>query len=212
MADGTRKPVEELKAGDTVKTWSFYNGCYENKPVVANMYHGTKEWEVLKLNFSDGSDLDIIYDHGLFNADLNNNVYINIGNVEQYIGDKFVKYGETEAVTLTGYRIETKTVGAYAPLSADNNNCFINGLYTICSEEECCGLFEHFEISEGMKYDEAKMQSDIEKYGLYTYDDLSDCMSEELFNAINAKYYKISVAKYGIPRDEIARIFNQYMQ
>ena len=36
------------------------------------------------------------------------------------------------------------------------------------------GNLHYFEMGEGMKYDEELMQADIEKYGLYTYDDFAD--------------------------------------
>ena len=43
------------------------------------------------------------------------------------------------------------------------------------------GLFNIFEVdAETLKYDEIAMQSDIEQFGLYTYDEFND-ISEKIF-------------------------------
>jgi hypothetical protein len=214
MADGTKKPVEDVKTGDMVKTWSFYDGRYEDRAVVANMYHGTHEWQVLTLDFSDGTSVRTVYDHGFYDVELNRHAYITAGNVEDYIGDRFIKQsenGENKTVVLTGYKVTTETVGAYTVLTQQNYNCLVNDMLTCCPEPQTAGLFEFFDVGDDMKYDEEKMLADIEKYGVYSYEDLADGMTEEMFNAINAKYFKISAEKYGFDRQDIIDIFNMYM-
>ena len=57
------------------------------------------------------------------------------------------------------------------------------------------GMVNLFEYDENMKYDETLMVQDIEKYGLYTYDDFKDYVSIEVFNAFPFKYYKVAIGK-----------------
>ena len=52
-----------------------------------------------------------------------------------------------------------------------------------------------------MKYDAEKMQTDIETYGLYRYDEWSDYVTYEEFIALNGQYFKILVGK-GILQEE----------
>ena len=54
-----------------------------------------------------------------------------------------------------------------------------------------------------MNYDEEAMQADIEKYGLYTYEDFKGLMTEDLFNALPWKYFKIAVGKGMMTWDDI---------
>ena len=54
-----------------------------------------------------------------------------------------------------------------------------------------------------MKYNEAAMQADIEKYGLYTYEDFKDYISEEMFEIMDLKYLTVSVGKGLLTWDEI---------
>lgn len=214
MADGTKKAVENVKVGDMVMTWNFFDGCYEAQPVVVNMYHGTTAWDVLTLKFSDGTEVRTMYEHGFYDADLRRNAYINTENVSDYIGDRFVKQandGSNTTVVLIDYSIETETAGAYTVLTAQNYNCLSDGMLSCCPEPLTSGLFEFFEIGDGMKYNAEQMQADVETYGLYTYEDLADGMTEEMFVAINAKYFKISALKYGFDRQDIIDIFNEYI-
>ena len=54
-----------------------------------------------------------------------------------------------------------------------------------------------------MKYDEAKMNADIETYGLYTYDDFAEYCTYEQFVALSLENFKVSVGKGYITWEEI---------
>ena len=56
------------------------------------------------------------------------------------------------------------------------------------------------------KYDEAKMQADIDRYGLYSYDEFSDYLSEMQFDMFNGKYFKVLVGKGVFTREDIMDI------
>ena len=214
MADGSKKLVEDVKPGDEVLSWSFYKGAYEVQTVMANMDEGTEAWVVLTLHFSDGTEVRTMYSHGFFDATRGTMVYLDTENVKNYLGDAFIKQsatGDNETVTLTDYSIKTEIIGAYTVLTAHNYNCLVNDMLSCCPEPECPGLFEYFELDGNMRYDEAKMQQDIETYGVYEYADLAECMTEEMFDALDARYFKISAEKYGWSAENIIEIFNMYM-
>ena len=53
-------------------------------------------------------------------------------------------------------------------------------------------------MGDGLKYDEEALQKDIEKYGLFTYEELAEYLTEEEFAsfvAMNGHYYKIGIGK-----------------
>ncbi len=77
------------------------------------------------------------------------------------------------------------------------------------------GLFNIFEVdSETMKYDEAKKQADIEKYGLYTFEEFAEIIpvSEPVFNAFNGYYLKIAIGKGIIDLDTLKVLVERYSE
>ena len=71
-------------------------------------------------------------------------------------------------------------------------------------------MVNFFEYDENMKYVEESMQRDIEKYGLYTYDDFAEYVSEEVFNAFPFKYFKVAVGKGLITYEYILELIEFY--
>ena len=215
MADGTKKPVEQIEVGEMVLTWSFWNGCYEAQPVVHNMYHGTQEWDVLTLKFSDGtSEVDIIGDHGLYDANKHSYVYISIDNVNDYIGDTFIKStadGKTEEVQLVDYEINKEQKGAYNIISTHNINCFVGDILIVSPEVYAPGLFEYFDIDDNMKFDEEQINREVEQYGFYDYSEFSDYISEEVFEAYNLPYYKIFVERGTVDYDGLVKMIALFL-
>ncbi len=75
------------------------------------------------------------------------------------------------------------------------------------------GLLNIFEVdSETMKYDEAKRQADIEKYGLYTFEEFAEIIpvSEAVFNAFNGKFLKVAIGKGLIDVDTLESLIKLY--
>ena len=197
MADGTLKAVEDIVVGDEVLTWSFINGTYEIAPVCLAVDDGVGEYTILTLNFEDGTALRLIDEHGVFDADLNKYAYINPENVDEYIGHVFVKLNADGSVTttkFTSYSLSTETVGCYTLQTAFNVNCVAEGLLTQ-TPPLCEGYFDYFEMGDFMQYDQEQMQADIEKYGLYTYEDFQDYLTYDAFIAFNGPYLKVAVGK-----------------
>ena len=210
MANGTQKAVEDLQQGDMVMTWSMWNGRYEAQPVAVKWYHGTRDWEVLTLKFSDKTEVRIINEHGFFDADKNTYAYIRKDNVSDYIGDKFIKHqadGSNAEVTLTDYELTEETVGSYSIQTAYNENFIVENMLSMTGEDYR-GRFEYFDIGEGMKYDEVKMQQDIKTYGLYTYEDFSDYLTPMQFEMFNGAYFKVLVGKGVLTYEDIIEIIS----
>ncbi len=210
MADGTQKPIEDVKVGDMVMTWSLWNGCYEAQPVVMHWYHGTDEWRVLTLHFSDGTEVRTIKEHGFFDVDKNTYAYVTEDNVASYIGDRFIRQlpdGTNTEVTLTDYTVSHETVGSYSIQTAFNENFMVEGMLSMTGEDYR-GRFEYFAIGDGMQYDAAKMQADIEQYGLYSYEDFSDYLTPEQFAMFNGQYFKVLVGKGVLTYEDILDIIH----
>lgn len=214
LADGTQKRIDETTSSDLLLVWNFYEGTYDTVPASVIINHGEDNYEILTLNFDDGTNVKIISSHGLFNATINEWVFIDSTNVSSFINDNFVKQGANSysTVTLTGYSIHSEDTVAYSIFTNMYSNCFVEGLLSLTPPAfGASNLYVPFEIGDNLKYDETKMQSDIEKYGLYTYDDFDEYISYEQFVNLGAAYLKVSVGKGLTTWEEIVAILKTYI-
>ncbi len=207
LADGTKKEIQHVTYEDQLLVWNFYTGKYDVMPAAIVMNHGYGEYRVVTLNFADGTIVNTINGHGFFLAEDRKYVVLNDDNVGNYVGCKFVKasgdgYTTTE---LVGYSVETRYTESWSILAAGQYNCILADMWTL-TPAEIPGSPDYlmpFEMSADMKYDEAKMQADIAKYGLYTYADFAAFMTEEQFEALGLSTWKVAVGKGFITWDDI---------
>ena len=210
LADGTQKEIQHVTYEDMLLVWDFVNGKYVEMPAIVIRNHGYDNYRVLKLTFSDGTTVDVISEHGFFDVDLNEFVMIGEDNVADYIGHRFVKAnGDFTTITLESYSVREEYTAAYSILTAIHYNCIMGEMFTLTPNVIGGNYFMPFEVGENMKYDEEKMQEDIEKYGLFTYEEFADLVTEEQFYALNAPYVKVAVGKGIITMDDLYRIIEE---
>ena len=202
LADGSQKPVETLNENDYVLVFDHETGEYVSVPIFMIVNHGTNEYNIIRYAFSDGSELKIIESHGLFDLDLRQYVHITEENYLSFVGHRFAKYenGNTVPVTLISAEIIVETTEMIAPFSYGTLNCITNGL--ISYDTVLIGTYNYFEYDEDMKYDEELMAQDIQRYGLYSYEDWEEITTLDLYNAFNMKYLKAAEGK-GLATNEI---------
>ena len=213
MADGTQKPVEDLKVGDMIMVFNHVTGKFEAMPLIFNTHadeNEAQDYEVLYLQFSDGKELKIVQSHGLFDMTLMQYVYINYDNYQDYIGHEFYAMssdGTGEKVELIDAFVKNEKVRIFCPVTYFHMNSFANGLLNTPNiPGGITGLVNYFEYDSDLKYNEEAMQRDIEKYGLYTYDDFSEYISEEAYNSSPSVYLKVAVGKGMITYEQIIDI------
>ena len=197
MGDGSKKAVKDVTVGEEIVAWNFYTGNYEVVPAALAQVDGSGLLNVLHLYFEDGTELKVLGEHGIFDADLNNFIFIDEDDVTKYIGHSFVKKdGDSfKTVKLVDYKVTTEDTAAYTILSAAHHNVILEDMFTNTPAHVGGNFFNPFEIGEDMKYDADKVKSDIEKYGLYTYEDFSDVLTKEQFEILNIAPFKVAVGK-----------------
>lgn len=197
LADGSQKEIQHLTYDDELLVWNFYTGEYDIAPTSLIINHGKDINEIIKLNFSDGTTINFVGCHGAFNATLNEFVDIDSDNVKDFVGDTFLKVNNNgfEKVKLIDYELNKEYTGSYTLLSSEHYNAILNNMLTVSPSALAENLYEAFEVGEGMKYDAEKMQEDIKKYGLYTYEDFKDYVTYEQFKAWKLENMKVVVGK-----------------
>lgn len=213
LADGSQKRIDEVTYEDQLLVWNFYTGKYDVAPAAIIFDHGYDNNTVIALKFSDGTVVKAVNIHQFFNADLNEFVTITEDTVAQYVGHEFVKMagdGYT-TVTLTEYTVSYEYVEAFGIISALHYNIIVEGMFSADFEEKDFDLFNYFVVGENMTFDQNAMQEDIEKYGLYTYDEFADYLTYEQFMAFNVQYMKIAVGKGTYTYEGILALIDFYL-
>lgn len=213
LADGTKKEIQYVTDEDLLLVWNHFEGKYDTVPAAIIFNHGYDNNTVIKLNFSDGTAVKVINLHQFLDADLKQYVSVNAETVAQYIGHHFVKRDGDgyKTVTLESYEISEEYIEAYGVISSLHYNLLVEDLFSTDFMEEDYDLFNYFVIGEGMIFDAQQMQEDIEKYGLYTYEDFADYLTYEQFVAFNVQYFKIAVGKGLYTYDGILNLIGEYL-
>lgn len=212
IGNNEEKPIEELSVGDKVLSWNFTTGTAEYQPIIYYYKHEAEEVSVVNLEFSNGNNLRIVGTHGIFDISERKFVYVDDSNYRALIGHSFasVYNDETTAVKLVNAYITNENISWYSLLTATNGNAVADSLLTMKSEEYV-EVFMPFDVGENLKYDEVKMQAEIEKYGLYTYEEWQDYVTIEEFYAFNVQYLKIAVSKGIMTREDLIDLAKRYI-
>ncbi|MBE5764457.1 MAG: hypothetical protein E7339_02505 [Clostridiales bacterium] len=211
LADGTQKRGDQLTVEDTLLVFNHETGEYEAAGIIFIENDGMAEYNVIHLEFSNGTSTKLIYEHGYFDLTLNKYVYITEDNYADFIGHEFaILAGDSyESVTLTNAYVAKEYTGCYSLVTVYHLNYFVDGLFSMPGG--ITGLFNMFEYGEGLVYDQAKMQADIEEYGLYTYEDFAEYLPYEVYAAFPAPQLKVAVGKGMITFDEILGYIEKYL-
>lgn len=214
LADGTQKEIQYVTYEDKLLVWNHHTGAYDVVSAAIIFDHGYDINTVIKLNFSDGTQVKVTNLHQFLDTDLNKYVSIDANTVSEYVGHSFAKQADNgyTTVTLESYEVSEEYIGAYGIISGLHYNILVEGMFSADFMYEDYDLFNYFEIGDDLKFDEVKMQSDIEKYGLYTYEDFADYLTYEQFVGFNVQYFKIAVGKGLYTYEGILDLIEEYLK
>lgn len=218
LADGTQKAVEKLSGNEQLLVWNLQTGKFDTAPILFIDKDAVNNYKVIKLNFSDGTTVDIISEHAFWDFDLNKYIFLR-EDAEKYIGHWFNKQiiddGELAytKVQLVNVRIEERYTTAWSPVTYGHLCYYVNGLLSMPGATE--SFINIFSVDdETLSYKQDEFVNDIETYGLFTYDEFYQLIpvSEDVFNAFNGQYLKVAIGK-GITNLKIlSTLFERYQE
>ncbi len=210
MHDNTLKKVENLQIGDLVKVFNHETGKIDISPIIFITHKDEEALEctTIELCFEKNIKIKIANDHALFDKTTNRYEIINEQNYINYINHEFVVNNNEnmETIKLKSANIRIEKVRVYCPVSAYHMNLFANGLLTMPTfPYDIQGLYNIFDLDENMKYDEERMNIDINTYGLFTYEEFIKIIEIplEAFYVSPAIYLKVSLGKGLITEEQI---------
>lgn len=212
MADGSYKQVKDITSGDEVMVFNHETGQIDTAPIFFNDYDEKAWYDVINLQFDNGKDIGVIYEHGFFDLTLNKYVYITNDNYKDFIGHEFyTNVNNTRgSTTLVNAYIDKQYTEVYSPVSYYHLNYFTEDVLSMPGATEY--FVNIFPYDNNLKYDETAKLEYISQYGLYTYDDFKNYVPLEFYNAFPAQYLKIQVEKGIISFDDILRLIDRYKE
>ena len=206
LPNGKYEFIENLAVGDRILSFDHTNGtCIETK--VAYSYFAKSSVKIIKLNFTNGVSIELLNTgHGLYDLTLDKYVLITNDNVSEFVGHSFAYLDFAEGklapskVELLTFEITENLVERYDIVAENKLNHIANGLLA-CSDV-LVGISNMFDYN-NLLCSEEKVASDIEKFGLYSYDEWAEYVSKEDFDTFNGAYFKIAVEKGLLTMEEL---------
>ena len=195
LVDGSKKRIDELTSQDMLLAFNHFTGKYEATPIAALINHGEDVHDIMRLTFSDGTTLELIGRHGLFNVTLNEYSHFDTTTCFNFIDHEFIKYdnGVNKVVKLIDVTIYQKYVGSYTLITSQNLNSLANDMLNITTG--MFGLYNIFEYDENHMFDKEQYELDVQKYGLYDYSVFEPYVEEQTFIDFGGKYFAVSIGK-----------------
>lgn len=164
-----KKKLKDITYDDLILVWNFYKGCFEYVEPLWIMKESSSN-SYYHLVFSDGSYLDIIGDHKVFNVE--NNKFVSAGNQDEFrIGEHTIN-SKGEIIELVSREEVNRNVVSYNVITKKYLNMYANGILTSC-------VFSNINDIHDMKYI-------INNNDKLTSEDLSG-IDEEYINNMNLK-------------------------
>ena len=213
LADGSRVAVEDLTGEEDLLVWNMLTGQYDTAPILFIDSDPLSSYEIIKLTFSDNTEVKVIDEHAFFDMTIGKYVFMR-NDASQYIGHYFNKQGINGTYTtvqLINVTVYNETTTTWSPVTYGHLCYYVNGMLSMPGATE--GLINIFDVDTTlMKYDAVQMAADIQTYGLYTYEEFNAIipLPELVFNAFNGQYLKVSIGKGLITLDEIAALLERY--
>ena len=211
LPDGSKKPIEQLRKGDYVMAFDHVTGKVTTNKVII-VVRTQSEFYKNTLIFDDGTELVTINEHGLFDINLNKYVNIDRENANEYIGHRFIsidtngkvstkRLKAVESVYENGYKYDIVTEGTLNYVAED----------TLSVTHVLVDVINTFDFATALKYDQKKMAHDMEKYGLYTYDEWSAYCDISVFEEYNIPVMKVGISKELYTKEYIIGLINTYV-
>lgn len=216
MADGSTKPVENIEAGDELLVWDMVRGAFAHSPVLFVEHDEEAEKEVIRLDFSDDTEIEFIFEHGFF--DINANRYIYLHNLEEAkacIGHYFLKYDHDTKkhikVKVIKASAEHRVTTTHSPCTIRHLCVYANGLLTMPGAT--APFTNTFKINRKThSYDTNDMIKCLRKYGYFTAIDFAEYLPADMFYAFQGEFLKVKIAKEETSMEEILALIKRYAQ
>ena len=188
MADGSYKRIEDIDYNDLVSVWNYTEGK-EGSAYPIWVEKEETESSYTKITLSDGTILNVVKKHGLF--DMDKYEFINTASKSFKKGTKIAKVSEDgtlETVAVENIEKINKPIKYYHVVTTNNYNLIANDVLTTDDEVSLSNLYG---FDKNIKWPE--IRNEILKTNDYTYDTFKDTLPRNLYEGLRAREIKLLV-------------------
>ena len=216
LADGSTKSVENIEAGDELLVWDMVRGTFDHSPVLFVEHDEEAEKEVIRLDFSDDTKIEFIFEHGFFDINANRYVYLhNLEEAKTCIGHYFLKYDHDTKkhtkVKVIKASAERRVTTTHSPCTIRHLCVYANGLLTMPGAT--APFTNIFKINQKThSYDPDDMIRCLRRCGYFTAIDFAEYLPAEMFYAFQGEFLKVKIEKGETSMEEILALIKRYAQ
>lgn len=207
------KKIEDLKLGDYVLTYNQFTGRYKKQRIAYYEYRKEQLFSKIILKFSNNETIELITEHCLMNYVTKKFDLINADNAKSFIGNKYLyfdaKNKEFTYKELISVEVLEEITDSYTIVTENALTHFLGNFLAITDGID--GFYNYLNLNDTFAFDKSNLKNDINKYGLYKYDEFKDYIGKYEFDAFQIAYLKISVGKNMLTKELIISYINRYL-
>lgn len=207
------KKIEDLKLGDYVLTYNQFTGRYKKQRIAYYEYRKDQLFSKIILKFSNNETVELITEHCLMNYVTKKFDLINAANAKSFIGNKYLYFDtrnkEFAYKELISVEVLEEITDSYTIVTENALTHFLGNFLAIT--DGIVGFYNYLNLNNAFAFDKSNLKNDINKYGLYKYDEFKDYIGKYEFDAFQIAYLKISVGKNMLTKELIISYINRYL-
>ena len=181
LANGFTKNIEDVNYNDLLLVWNYETGSYTYEyPIWIEKENYSDNY--FKISFEDGTNLKVVENHALFNADINEFVTIDkleIGTTIAKIVNNKIEYTKVKLI-----EVVNEGTNYYHVVSTRYYNIVANGILTTDDAVILSNLY-------GFNNDISWKNRNYSSIDLYTYSDFSDILPYYMYKGLRVDEAKV---------------------
>ena len=181
LANGFTKNIEDVNYNDLLLVWNYETGSYTYEyPIWIEKENYSDNY--FKISFEDGTNLKVVENHALFNADINEFVTIDkleIGTTIAKIVNNKIEYTKVKLI-----EVVNEGTNYYHVVSTRYYNIVANGILTTDDAVILSNLY-------GFNNDISWKNRNYSSIDLYTYSEFSDILPYYMYKGLRVDEAKV---------------------
>lgn len=177
LADGTTKAIEDVTYDDLLAVWNYETGQLDAEyPIWIEQKHEAVKYR--KIQFSDGSELKTVMNHGIFDVD--KNLFVSVSDSDFVPGVNVYKLanGELKSVRVESVAMVQEAVDYYHVVSARYYNVIANGFVTT---DGTVALSNLYGFADNLRWPEQRNVYLAQPNSTYDYSEFADTVPEYMY-------------------------------
>jgi len=203
LSDYSFKNVEDLVPGDKILAYDFFKGEFTESEINYT-FDECSMAETFKVSFDNGTSISIANNEDMFDVNARQFFTINYGSYKDLIGKEVLinNLGSNDTSKITSIEYKHQKAHYYTLYSKGYMNYVANNVLMLYSVS---GFNEKYTITKDLKIDMDIYNADVEKYGLFTYEDFPE-LTKEMFDDFDMKTVTFLLGKGYLTKESL----NQY--